>query len=42
MIPAPPSRPLPPGARLRPLRAADLEEVARLEAGRAAVEVKDE
>ena len=33
MIPAPPSRPLPPGARLRPLRAADLEEVARLEAG---------
>ena len=33
MIPAPPSRPLPPGARLRPLRAADREEVARLEAG---------
>lgn len=33
MIPAPPSRPLPPGARLRPLRAADLGEVARLEAG---------
>ena len=33
MIPAPPSRPLPPGVRLRPLRAADLEEVARLEAG---------